>query len=451
VLTPANWPAVAELCARLDGLPLAIELAAARGQRLSPQRLLEQFQRGSSSLELLAVPARDRPPRQQTLHATIAWSYEHLSDQEQTLFRRLAVFAGSWTTEAAEAITSAGDTFDALVDKSLVAVSEGDDGEPRFTMLETIREYALERLNERGETAPLRERHAAFFLDLAEATEPHLAGSKDEQSWWAQLQAEQDNLRAALRWALDAHEPICGLRLAGALWLFWDLSTNYREGRGWLAELLACDTEGAAPAQVRAKALNGIAMLALRQADTQAAAVYAEESVALYRAHGDERGLARALLTAGNVAALGRGDIHEAIGCYAEALALQRSVNDRAGMAVALFNLGVVGLSQGDDAQARTSLEEAQLLHAELGSQRWVFRTQPYLAAALLMVGERERAGARRRAGSELRQSARPRRGRNRRELRAALARCHALRGAQSARRDHRRVRSPHAREATPV
>src|SRR5262249_44736637 len=131
-LTPENGSAVAELCARLDGLPLAIELAAARGQRLSPQRLLEQFQRGACGLEWLPAPMRDQPPRQQTLHATIAWSYDLLSDEEQTLFRRLAVFAGGWTTEAAEAIAGAGYNLNALVDKSLVTVSEGADGELRF-------------------------------------------------------------------------------------------------------------------------------------------------------------------------------------------------------------------------------------------------------------------------------------------------------------------------------
>jgi non-specific serine/threonine protein kinase len=251
VLTPENGSAVVELCARLDGLPLAIELAAARSQRLSPQRLLEQFQRGTGGLEWLAAPLRDRPARQQTLQATIAWSYDLLSDQEQTLFRRLAVFAGGWTTEAAEAIAGAGDNLDALAYKSLVAVGEGAGGEPRFTMLETIREYALERLNERGETAALRERHAAYYLHLAETAQPNLQ-TGEQAAWLERLDADHDNLRAALSWAHDCGEATLAVNLGAALWRFWEMRGHFTEGRRWLAAALEQGQSAAAAARAAA-------------------------------------------------------------------------------------------------------------------------------------------------------------------------------------------------------
>lgn len=386
-LSAENRTAIAELCVRLDGLPLAIELAAARSQRLSPQHLVEQFRSGAGSLKWLASPLRDRPVRQQTLRATITWSYQLLSEREQALFRRLAVFSG-WTAAAAEAVAGSAAELDALLDKSLVTVGEGPGGEPRFGMLEMIREYARERLDEQGELAALREKHAVFFLGLAESAEPYLAGGRDDLHWWAQLRAEEDNLRAALQWALDGGTYDFGLRLVGALWLYWDLSNSYREGRGWLAAMLAAEPSGTAAPRVRAKALNGIAMLALRQADTQAAASFGDASLALYRTDDDMPGLARALLTVGNVAALGQGDFRRATELYAEALALQRHVDNRPGIAVALFNLGLAALSQGDDARARACLEEAQQHYAALESERWVARIKPYLAAAQLLLGE---------------------------------------------------------------
>lgn len=280
----------------------------------------------------------------------------------------------------------------ASLDKSLIIAVEGPGDEPRYTMLETIRDYAREQLEVHGEVATMTARHTAAFLALAEAAEPHLVGSQDELAWWARLRAEEDNLRAALQWALDAGEGETGLRLAGALWQFWNLSNNYGEGRAWLAALLAAPA--VASPRARARALNGLAMLALRQADNDAAAMTADASLALFLSLDDRWGMARALLTVGNVASLGSGEYARAIAHYGEALALQHELNSRAGMAITLFNLGLAAMSQGDYDQAREWLDEARGLYAELGSERWAARIQPYLAAALLMTGDPARAAA---------------------------------------------------------
>lgn len=389
-LSAENAQAIIAICARLDGLPLALELAAARGQHLSPQGMLEQLRRDAGGLQLLASTGRDRSPRQQTLRAAIAWSYELLSAAEQRCFRRLAVFAGGWSEAAAEAIVGSGEELYALVEKSLVEADA--DGAPRFTMLETIREYAVEQLEACGESEALRQAHARYFLELAEAAEPHLIGGQEELGWWVQLRAEEDNMRAALRWAVDAGAHDLGLRLAGALWQFWDLGNASREGRGWLVTMLALVPPAAAPTSARAKALNGLAILALRQADVAAASAAAEASLACYRALGDARGTARAVLTLGTIAVLGQGDIPQAIAYYTEALELQRRLDHPTGLAVTLFNLGRVTLTLGDYVPACVWLDEALRCYEALGSRRWIARVQPYLAGALLMTGEHTRA-----------------------------------------------------------
>ncbi|HEY0070220.1 MAG TPA: NB-ARC domain-containing protein, partial [Chloroflexia bacterium] len=256
-LTEANAPSVAGICARLDGLPLAIELAAARVGILPPQAMLKRLE---SRLRVLTGGARDLPARQQTLRSTIEWSHDLLDEQEQRLFRRLAVFAGGRTLDAIEAICGPGLDPDAptlsssrasvpsdvdvlegvasLVDKSLLNREEQlAGGEPRFVMLETIHEYARERLAESGEAQEVSERHARYFLDLVEKAEPELSG--DEQaSWLRRLEDEYANIRAALLWAAE-HAPEIGLRLAGALWLFWEIRGYLSETRHELAELLS--------------------------------------------------------------------------------------------------------------------------------------------------------------------------------------------------------------------
>jgi predicted ATPase len=223
-LTPGNARAVAEICARLDGLPLAIELAAARTKLLPPQAMLARL---GSRLKLLVGGARDLPERHRTLRATIEWSYELLDEGEKTLFARLSVFSGGLTLEALEAVCDAeGDLsvdvlegFSSLLDKNLIGEEEGMEGEPRFVMLETIHEYARERLEENGEAEEVRRLHAEYFLALAEEAEPELWGPEDT-AWIERLEAEHDNMRSALSWALGGADVELGLRLAGAVSMF---------------------------------------------------------------------------------------------------------------------------------------------------------------------------------------------------------------------------------------
>ena len=287
--------AVREICARLDNLPLAIELAAARVKVLSPAALLERLER---RLPVLAGGSRDAPERQRTLRATIEWSHDLLSPEEQTLFRRLGVFAGGATLETIEIVCDADlDLLASIVDKSLVRVRDGD----RYWMLETIREYAVERLDESGEAEKLRRRQAEHFLALAEEAEPNLKGSPKE--WLDRLEREHDNLRAALDALEASSESERALRLAGALWKFWNMRGYPGEGRRRLERALAVD-EG--PTAARAKALNGVTALALAAGDVVTARLRAEEALALHRTLGDAWGTANSRFLLGNVAATER-------------------------------------------------------------------------------------------------------------------------------------------------
>jgi predicted ATPase len=274
-VTNQNAPALAEVCARLDGLPLALELAAARIKLFSPEALLARL---NSRLAVLTGGPRDLPERQQTLRNTIEWSYNLLDAGEQTLFRRLSIFVGGCTGDAVEAVCNPDgdlpleviDRLAALLDKSLLKQLEGSDGAPRFMMLETIREYALERLAASGETEVLRRRHAECFLALAETAEPQFHGS-DQRLWLDRIEIEHDNLRAALAWSLEGQRATpqspddqlrsaLGLRLAAALWQFWDRRGYAPEGRRWLERTLAADRGTATPG--RLKALVVASMLA---------------------------------------------------------------------------------------------------------------------------------------------------------------------------------------------
>ncbi|HJU53281.1 MAG TPA: winged helix-turn-helix domain-containing protein, partial [Pyrinomonadaceae bacterium] len=242
-LTEVNAQAVAEICTQLDGLPLAIELAAARIKLLPPQAMLMRLE---SPFKLLTGGARDAPARQRTMREAIAWSYELLDEPEKSLFRRLAVFLGGATLDAAARVCDAEgdlgigieDGVESLVDKSLLRQVEQGGVEPRFAMLETIREYGLELLKASGERERMRQLHASYFLDLAERANPELAGARQKQ-WLEQLEQEHDNLRAALRRSLEFNQTQTSLRLAGALWWFWYLHGHYREGREWLDKVLA--------------------------------------------------------------------------------------------------------------------------------------------------------------------------------------------------------------------
>jgi predicted ATPase len=311
-LTKENAAAIAAMCHHLDGLPLAIELAAGRIKLFPPQALLPRLR---NRLKLLVGGARDLPSRQQTLRGTIAWSYDLLEEPEKRLFRRLAVFVGGCTLETAEAVCNADrglgvdvlDGVTSLVDKSLLKQEAQADGEPRLLMLETIREFGLERLAESGEAEAMRRQHAAFFLRLSEEAYPKML-SAEQSTWYRRLEVEHDNLRAALRWTLESQEAQMGLRLAGALFAFWRSCNHSREGRSWLEQVLA-QPGAKAPTAARAKALFGAGTMAFFQGDFPAARQLLEESVMVGQELGAAgmRNLAHALTTLGHAILL-QGD-----------------------------------------------------------------------------------------------------------------------------------------------
>lgn len=370
-VTTANSAAVAAICVRLDGVPLAIELAAARIKVLLPGTLLARLER---RLPLLTDGASDLPARQRTMRGAIDWSYALLSTDEQRLFRQLSVFAGGCSLEAAEIVGNAlsdgaVDVFAglaSLVDKSLIR-SETQANAERFTMLETVREYGLERLEASRETAAVQRAYATYFLSLAEVAEPRLTGP-DQAVALAHIEGEHDNLRAVLRWTREQHEGETGLRLAGALWRFWQGHGYLDEGREWLEGLLALAERGDhdAPPSVRAKALIGAALLAFRQNDYRRAAILSEESLALYREMGDRGGIADALNTLGLVAD-NLGDPHHAAALYKESLALYRELGSIWEIATSLNNLGVLARAQGEYVRASAFLEESLIRRRNLG------------------------------------------------------------------------------------
>jgi RNA polymerase sigma factor (TIGR02999 family) len=343
-VTSENAGTIAEICRRLDGLPLALELAAARTRLLSLDELLARL---ANPLALLKGGARDLPPRQQTMRATIAWSYDLLNADERTLFNRHAVFFGGATMAAAEAVCGAiGDRevavldgLEALVDESLVLKKEAADGSYRFLTLETIREYALEHLEASGEADAARRRHATFFAELAEAAEPHLM-STGREPWLRRLDAEHNNLRAALAWTVSADAEL-GLRLAGALRWFWYYRGHFGEGYHWATQLLALPG-AAAPTRARAKALYCAGSLAFYYSNPPAAYPLLAESVAIWRELGDQQWLARTLTFASLPTSLARQAFAEARAQADESVQLFRASDDRWGLALALTYAGVI-------------------------------------------------------------------------------------------------------------
>ena len=367
-LDDANAAAVAAICRRLDGLPLAIELAAARVRMLPPQAMLARLEK---RLPLLTGGARDAPARQRTLRDTIAWSYDLLAPEEQMLFRRLAVFAGGCTLEAAEAVGDYDGALDAfaglerLCEHSLVRQEDGPEDEPRFVMLETIREFGLERLAESGEEAAIRKGHAALFMELAEEAAPALAGP-DPGPWLDHLETEHDNLRAALRWAGSTDSQV-GLRLGAALWRFWDIRGHLGEGQGWLEQVLA-GGDGTVSAE-RAAALSGLANVVQVQGDHERARELHEEALALWRAVGDPRGEAMTLDCLGYLAQ-GRGEYGRAAGLHEQALELANQAGDERIAGHALLNLGTAALYQGRYEQAAAHYAEALAQFRRVGDKR---------------------------------------------------------------------------------
>ncbi len=392
VLTPDIAPIVAEICRRLDGLPLAIELAAARIRFLSPAALLTRLEK---RLPFLTGGPRDAPARQRTLRDTIAWSHDLLETDQQALFRRLAVFAGGTTLDAMEAVTNPDgdldvlDGLERLVEHSLLRQVPGSDDNPRFAALETIREFGLEQSSQSGDEEPTRRAHAGFFLALAEDTEPHLTGP-DQGEWLDRLEAEHDNLRAALAWA-EQQDQETALRLGAALWRFWYARGHLGEGRDWLERALARDGSGRPAA--RARALHGAGVLADLQGDFPRAETLLTESLALGRELADPALVAPVLYALG-VVAHDRGDLVQAEARYEEALVPWRQQDDRRGIALALNTLGIIALDRADLVKAAATFEESLALRRELGDRQGIAASLNNLALVATEQGDFPRAEA---------------------------------------------------------
>jgi non-specific serine/threonine protein kinase len=453
-LSEQNARAVVTICARLDGLPLALELAAARVGSLPVEviaaRLDERF-------GLLTLGPRDVQPRQQTLRATMDWSWELLSGAEQLLLRRLAVFACGWTLAAAQALCAGLDfeeeqpcvvedavpsgeawavldLLDGLVSKSLVQVEHLEGEGARYRLLETVRQYAGERLEEAGELGVTRELHLAWCVAQAQAATAELSGA-EQGIWLARLEREHDNLRAALSWAREQQDDR-GLRLAAALCRFWNMRGYLREGREWLERAL--DATGPTPAGLRAAALKGAGNLALSQGEYGQAAALCEAALALFRAHADVQGMADSLTTLGivadrqgdygraaalferavvlarergdtrqiartlgNLAAAWRrqGDHEREAALYNEALDLFQALGDRRSIAVALDNLGLVACRRGEYGRAAALHEESLCIARELGVRHGVVISLINLGAVAARQGDHDRSTARLREG----------------------------------------------------
>ena len=391
-LNRQNAQAVAEVCRRLDGMPLAIELAAARVGTLSVGQIAARL---GDSLELL-TGGRTATARQRTLKGALDWSYGLLSETERVLFGRLSVFAGGWTLEAAEAVVSGEeDVLDVLldlVDKSLVVAEDGGEGDVlRYRMLEPVSQYARDRLEEDGEAERIRECHARYYMSLAEEAEPELRGAGQE-AWLERLEREHSNLRAALGWALRQEDTEWGSRLAVALERFWWVGGYFGEGRRWLESGLT--TNSALPANVRAKALNDAGWIALYQHDLERAVTLLEESVSLFMEAGDEPSVATSLFNLGH-AVLHQGDKQRLQALCEEAETLRREkFNDRWALAELLVLLGMAALYGGDHEQAVALLEESMTMFQDLGDKQRVTLCVTHLWMAELEAGDRTRARA---------------------------------------------------------
>lgn len=389
-----NMAAVAQICRRLDGIPLALELAAPRVKLLSVEQLAARL---DDRFRLLVGGSRTALPRQQTLRATVDWSYALLSEAEQLLFNRLAVFTGSFELEAAEQIagslswvigTQVPDILDPLThlaEKSLVLV-ERQSGATRFRLLETLRQYGWERLQEQDETDAIQQRHAEYYLALAEAAEPQLTGP-EQKAWLERFGQEHDNLRAALVWMEG--RPDLRLRLVAAIWRFWYVRGHLVEGRSWLDRALAPSSN--MDPQARARALFAAAGLAWAQSDHQQAIAFGLESQRLCRDLGDKRGVAHAFDVLGLVAE-DRGEWGASAAYYNEGLALYRELGDAWGIALLLNNLGVVALDQADYARATGLFEESFTLRRQLEDKQGMAFTLHQLGRAAQVQDQHARA-----------------------------------------------------------
>ena len=402
-LTQENVGAAARVCRKLDGIPLAIELATARMGALAVEQVAQRLE---DSLDVLRDANWTAAPRQQTLRATLDWSYNLLSEAERAMFRRLSVFAGGWTLEAAEAVCSGGgieqedvlDLLGGLVDKSLVVARASMTGSAvRYRMLEPIRQYALEKVEESEEAEKVQGHHVAFFLAVAEEAEPELAGPQ-QSVWVERLEAEHDNLREALSWLLESGEGKLGLRFGGALWRFWHARGYISEGVRWLESVLASSGPQLIPP--RLKALEGMGWMSQNQGDHERARATYEEMLKLSRELGDKGNVATALNSLGTVAAQ-QGDNQLAKTLLQENLEVIKELEEEGDPATPLkkfyvFNLlGYLAINDEDDyARGTTLWQESLALAREVGDNYRVGRNLANLGHPALLQGDYERARA---------------------------------------------------------
>ena len=394
-ITPRNAPVLAQVCQWLDGIPLAIELAAARIKALSVEQIASRL---DDRFRLLAGGSRTALPRHQTLRAAMDWSYQLLSEPERTLLRRISVFAGGFSLEAAEGVCGGGgidrsDVLDLLlrlVDKSLVVVDDRG-GETRYRLLETVRQYGWDRLVEAGESARAERQHRDWYLELTERAEPKLRGP-EQQAWFERLEVEHDNLRAALEWSrVGETSAEAGMRLAGALWYFWFVRGYWTEGRRCLEGALA--RSGEAPPSTLPKALQGAAFLAWRQDDNERSTALGEKGLALCRELGDRENLVLMLVWLG-VAAMRKGDYRGVATLFENGRAVAQELGDKWLMGLALSQLGVLARNQGDYNRAITQHTDSLSLSREVGDQFISAYQLRNLGMDMLRKGDFERAAA---------------------------------------------------------
>jgi predicted ATPase len=383
-LTPRNAHAVMDACFRLDGIPLALELAAARVRQLDIEQIAALLQ---DRFRLLVAGNRTAPERHQTLRATVDWSYELLSEAERRLFERLAVFSGGWTLQAAEGVcagdvlapTNLLDLHGQLVDKSLVLTDRTDPRAPlRYGMLETLRQYAQEQLVTGSNADAIALRHVQYYLAMAEQAELELRGAR-QVAWLERLEVDHENLRAAWRWSVQ-HRADLAMRLAAALWRFWELHGHLTEGRRCLDETLNLVDSANSQNDMYARLLNGAGNLASTQGDFGRARAFHEQALAIRRSIGDSRGVGGSLNNLGGVASA-QGDHESARSLFEEGLAIMREHEDRWGIGLLLLNLGVNARDRSDYALARALLHESIAIMRGLGD-RWA------IALVLNMLGD---------------------------------------------------------------
>lgn len=389
-LTPENASTVVEICTQLDGIPLAIELAAARIKLFTPQALLREL---SHRLSLLSHKSPDRSPRHQTLRNAVAWSFQLLAPDERALFTQMGVFARGCTLSAVETICATGgskadapllERLASLVDKSMLQHEPRPNGEPRFMLLETLREYALERLDADGQLDAVRSRHLAFFLKFVESIEP---GPKKPNlpAWMKELEEEHDNLRAALQWAIESNEAESALRIAGSIWRFWQIHGHVEEGAKWMSIVLGRAEKE--PSLAREKALWGAGWLGMVMGTLARSREYFEEGAAISRALKDDHYLGLSLHGLGAVARA-QGDFSGSRAAFEESLPLFQRMENTENVAWTFEHLGVTAIEQGDFAQAGNYLSQGLRLFREL-DQRWpCAEALTFLGHAALQQGD---------------------------------------------------------------